>query len=65
MNCGYSQRGVLALNYFNELQRIMAKPWMWVGLDTDATAGRNENVVNEMSSGCAVGYELHDCVEGL
>jgi hypothetical protein len=44
---------------------IMAKPEIWVGLDTDATAGGNGNVNDEWSSNCDVAFGVHDCVRAL
>jgi hypothetical protein len=39
---------------------IMAKPGTWVGLDTNATAGRNGNAVKKMNSNCGVALLVHD-----
>ena len=44
---------------------IMAKPEMWVGLATDATAGRNRNVNSEDGSDYDVAFGVHDCVRAL
>ena len=44
---------------------IMAKPGIWVGLATDATAGRNGNVNDEWSLNYDVAFGVHDCVRAL
>ena len=43
--CTGRQRNKYAAERFQNLRRIMAKPWTWVGLDTNATAGRNDSEV--------------------
>ena len=40
----------------------MANTEMWVGLDTNATAGRNEAMTNQISLDCDVIFQVHDCV---
>ena len=43
----------------------MAKPGTWVGLATDATAGRNENVTDELKARVVVKFDVHNCVDAL
>ena len=42
----------------------MANTEIWVGLDTNATAGRDEAITNESGSHSDVAYEVHD-VQGI
>jgi hypothetical protein len=43
----------------------MANTEMCVGLDTNATAGRNEAMTSEMILNGDVIFEVHDCVQAL
>ena len=48
------------LNYSRCVMEIMAKPETWVGLATNATAGRNETVCHEWGHAVIEIFVTHD-----
>jgi len=43
----------------------MAKPWMWVGLDTNAAAGRNGTKTAREGTDDVETFVTHDSVAGI